>query len=469
MDHCKYHPLAPATYYCTHCQVMACDECSDDSSNRADAECFLCHKSLRSLGAVNSAEPFWRRLQQSFRYPMHPQAATMIGIVSLLTTLCSLIPSVFIFLPLLMLSGAMMKYAFTCLESTSSGNLTAPNIGQAFGEGLSLLIKLMAIFILIGASITATIYIFGVTLGMIIGLLFIVSLPAILINFSINEDIIEALNPINASRLMLSIGIPYLLLLVFIGIMLVSVGAISQFIGDSHSLITTTLQSIVSNYYTIVIFHIMGYMIFQYQDRLGFIAREKKQDNSNSRTEIEKSLAGIEVHIKEGLFQKAIVMFDNLLKQHPTNKKAHEKCFDFLCAIKESEKIKPFSCLYLKYIIDNQQNYLLLTTYKRTLHIAPLYIPRKASVRFILAKALNDSGDFKTAIKLINGLHKQHPKYSKLVDAYILMAECLQNLPNMQEKVKQCYRLVEHLKKGPAVASVTQEETPRFKLAPLDQ
>jgi hypothetical protein len=468
MDSCKYHPLAPATYRCNQCQMMTCDECSNGCSHSVEAECFLCHQRLQSLGAANSAEPFWRRLQQSFRYPMDPQAATIIGVVSLLTALCSFIPSIFILLPLLILSGAMMKYAFTCLESTALGNLIAPDIGQAFGEGLSLIIKLIAIFILLGAAVIGIVVMVGATLGMFVGVLFMVSLPAILINFSINESIIEALNPINALRLMLSIGMPYLLLLVFMGIMVVSVGVISQFIGDTNSLITITLQSVVSNYYTIVIFHIMGYMIFQYQDRLGFIARENIGGDDRSRTDFESSLVEIEVHIKEGLFQEAIVIFDALLKRHSKNKKLYEKYFDFLCALKDREKTINFSSLYLKFIIENKYDYLLLTTYKRTLNVEPLYMPNKATIRLTLAQALSDSGDFKAAIKLINGLHKQYPQYSKLVEAYTLMAECLRNMPNMQEKVKQCYRLVEHFKSQQVKASLVKDENSRFGLVSRD-
>lgn len=71
MDYCKYHPLTAATYYCDACDTKTCDTCCDDE--KIKLRCFSCSKQLESLGAVNYARPFWRRLEESFRYPLKTQ------------------------------------------------------------------------------------------------------------------------------------------------------------------------------------------------------------------------------------------------------------------------------------------------------------------------------------------------------------------------------------------------------------
>ncbi len=58
---CQYHPLEPATYFCSDCESSCCDYCVDDSSYNPVARCFQCNRTLDSLGPGN-IEPFWRFL-----------------------------------------------------------------------------------------------------------------------------------------------------------------------------------------------------------------------------------------------------------------------------------------------------------------------------------------------------------------------------------------------------------------------
>lgn len=444
MEYCKYHPLLPATYHCNQCQTNNCDDCIDDQRGIKHYQCLLCNNTLKSLGSANIAEPFWRRLQQSFYYPLSSQSLIMIISIAIFTAGLSYLPPLIALIPYLLLTGMIMKYAFSCLEYTALGTLTAPDITESYGGGITLVIQLAGIFIIIGALIAATYHFLGSGAAMLTGLFMTVSLPAIFINFSINNNLTEALNPFNALRLMTAIGAPYLLLLIFIFIMFASVGVINEVLGNTVSLLNIILQSIVSNYYTIVIFHIMGYMVFQYQDKLGFIAREKDDENVQ-KTEEERLKTTIDIYIKEGDFDKATTLFANAVKKEPTNKLLHKRFFDFLCAIKNKEYLNEFTSNYLDFLIKNGQTELLTSTYKRVTHIDSHYMPALPSIRFTIAENFYARGDAKTAIKLLNGLYKQHPEYSKLIDAYTLMVDCLKSLPNMESNVAKCQRLISHL------------------------
>ena len=123
---CKYHPIEAATYFCSRCQKYTCDSCSNEDTHSGGVSCFLCSRPLKSLGSAATEEPFWRRLDKSFKYPLNTYALVMIVGVSILSSILAYVP--FAILWQLMLTGAMVSYCFACLKQTAIGNFTAPDI-----------------------------------------------------------------------------------------------------------------------------------------------------------------------------------------------------------------------------------------------------------------------------------------------------------------------------------------------------
>jgi hypothetical protein len=128
------------------------------------------------------------------------------------------------------------------------------------------------------------------------------------------------MNPLGTVRLMATIGLAYGLLLALIMIMMGSVGVINEFIGTDFSMATNILQSIVSNYYMIVVFHLMGYMIFQYQDKLGFSATESDGEAAELRPERDRLAALIDVNIKEGNYEEVLAQLITAIKDFPNDR-----------------------------------------------------------------------------------------------------------------------------------------------------
>ncbi|MGH1486869.1 MAG: hypothetical protein ACRBCI_11655 [Cellvibrionaceae bacterium] len=435
MEYCKYHPLKPATYQCTHCNTKNCDNCIDEAHNSKTERCFICGNEAEDLGARYNAEPFWRRLQESFNYPLNTETVVLIIGVAVLTTAISFLP--FALLWQLMLTGAFMKYCFCCLERTSTGSFKAPDITAAYDGGLIIALQLIAmVAIIAGILITANIWL-GVGFASLLGGVIICCVPAILINFALTESIFDAINPLKVAYLIIAVGLPYGLLLALIMVMLGSVGVISEIIGNNFSFLALSLQSAASNYYTIVIFHLMGYMIFQYQEQLGFIARDDDDQSSRQRSNAERTLAKISVHIKEGQYDKATILFQTAMKENPNNKDIYNQCFDFLLAIKDHKLIEDYSTYYFTFLRDVNREDQLTIAYKKILHAHPKYTPISAEDRFMLAQEFKNSGDARTTIKLLNGLPKQYPDFKKLGETYQLIAEALHDIPKMKDKAEK--------------------------------
>lgn len=443
MDYCSYHPLSPATYACPHCGTGNCDNCVDEGDRGEDIVCFNCKQGMDFLGAGNHATPFWRRLEESFRYPVDANAAGLIISVSVLTTILLYVP--FGFVLFLMLTGAFMKYCFSALDSTAQGLLVPPDITTAYNGGMRLLLQLLVIFIAVGGATFGVYRLLGPEFAGLFTFLAVMALPAIIIIFAMTDSLSEALNPGNILRLIAAIGLPYGLLLGFIMIMTTSVGVISSLFAGHLSLLSTILESIVSNYYMLVIFHIMGYMIFQYQGNLGFAAREDTGELKEPRSARDRLAARVDIRLKEGDYNDVVRLLQSALKKYPGDRDFQKQYFEFIYATERLQALEEAATQYLIFLVKSDQEHQLSIIYRRVLHLLPNFIPNSPVVRHRLAIACKEKGDAVTAVKLINGLQKAFPDYDQLPEAINVMADALEHLPNKSEQAAKCRALANNL------------------------
>ena len=464
MDYCAYHPLQASTYECDHCGEGRCDRCVDN-----DTHCLVCGRPTESLGARNNVEPFWRRLQAAFRYPFNTGTVSLIVVVSVMSGILTILSSPLLILALYLVStGAIMKYSFRALEDTAQGRMLAPDIAEAYQGGIGLLFQLVLMVLALGGIVFAAGYFIGGTAATLLAFFFTIGLPAMLISFGLNHDLIISINPINTFRLMTAIGLPYGLLLALIMVMMGSVTVLHQFIGDDWLVVSYILQSMASNYYLIVIFHIMGYMIFQYQGQLGFHAREDHGDGPVQRSDEDLLSARIDIALKRGDYQNAYTLFNQALRQYPDNKKFHTQYFDCAHQLEDTAELPKAATAYLRYAQTHGQQARLLTVFNQVRTLLANYIPNDPDLRLALAQDAAEQGDSKTAMQLLNGLHKRHPDYPKLPDAFHLLADLLEEQPGREVQAKQCRQLAGKLSERFSRQSVSESEKPRKGRAMFD-
>jgi tetratricopeptide (TPR) repeat protein len=385
----------------------------------------------------------------------------------------------------LIAAGAMLKYSFRCLEKTAEGEMSAPDITDAYEGGIILLLQLIILTVILSAGVAASGYFLGVTAAGIVGFLAIICFPAMLIRFAQTGSFFEALNPAAAISLITTIGLPYGLLMGFILIMMSSVAVLQEIINAVFPAGTYFLQSVISNYYYIVIFHIMGYMLFQYQRELGFVARASHEDDEDARTDVDRILARMDVSLKEGNYENLVNLYHKAFKQFPQEKQFFDKYFDLLYFCKKSALMEDFALTYLHFTLQQKRFDRLTVIYKQILVIAPDYIPNNPGMRLQLAGLYKQKGDLKLAVKLLNGMHKLYPDFVELVKAYELLTECLELMPKMEAQAEKCRQLIEQIKKkqkenaeaqaiaakeAKAAAPNTKKlSSSVFELVPLDQ
>lgn len=469
MDYCQYHPLSPATHYCSHCDIYSCDKCVNDEHGLGSAaKCFHCGRALQSLGASQTATPFWRRLNESFRYPTNNDALALIFGSAILSSAAVVIPLGFILL--LLVSGVVLKYSFCCLQGTAEGKLEAPKINEAYQGGLILLLQLFFLFICVSITISLSYFYLGAVLTMLISTILISALPAMVITFALSDNIFTALNPSANYRLIQAIGLPYLLLLGFVMIMFSSIGIVSELLSYFPPVITAIGEGVVSNYYMIVTFHMMGYVIFQYQDKIGFDARDD-EDKYEKRSKLDRERARIDIQLKEGNYNKVTELFIALIQQNTKDRILHADFFNYLCAIKDRVNLQKLANSYFDILSTHQLLEQLYSEFRRCRLICPNYLPDDPKVTHTLAERIFASGDFKTTTQLLNGLRKTHENYIKIIDVYELLTQALEQSPNMQMQAEQCKQMTAQLiadKKNPKQPTTKKRAPiPPRKRAPI--
>jgi len=445
MEYCKYHPLTAATYHCEHCQISLCDHCIDDDPEYPEPRCFVCGGEVDSLGSADIA-PFWRRLDSAFQYPMNKQTILLIMIASVLTSIGAFIGGITGFCISLAITAITTKYSFLCLQGTTMGVLRAPDMNEAFSGGFKIIWHIIVILIVISLMISGVERVFGGLVAVLFLIFWIVCLPAVFINYARFEDIGPAINPIEIGRLVVTLGSAYLLLLLFITIMMASVGTLHEILDEQFYFFSAVLQSIVSYYYLIVIFHLMGYLIFQKQKALGFSSRLESSTPSDQRSEKNRVLSKVDILTKEGDFEGALATFKQGTKIVINDYDFYSRFFDFLCGIKRIKEIDNLLVDYLAILKNYGRENLLTTVYQRILLLDKQYVPASPEVRYQLALGCFDSGKSLFVVKLLNGLHRDFPDYKELIPAYELMAKALDDLPNKEHQAEKFRGLVRQLK-----------------------
>lgn len=478
MEYCKYHPDRVAQQYCPQCDHYTCNHCVDEGKFGDNGFCFSCGKATEYAGMPTDTTPFWRRIDKSFRYPLEKSVIAFIAIVSFLSAVASFLP-----LPLmaglsLLLTGLMIKYSFNCLSETANGNLEAPDITSAYEGGVVLVFRLF--FMMVISIVTVGVIYAKVStfLGSLLGFFWLAALPAVIITYAMTEDMLASLNPLKLISLIATIGLPYGLILGILMVMVSSVAFLSDLIGYQQSVWVLTLQSLVSNFYTVVMFHLMGYMIYQYQYELG-VDTSRYAQPLDIRPEQQRLLARIRTRLKDGFWGSAEQDFEDGIKRFSDDVEFNDAYFKFKLAtyaltlknhqkqIRDTERenrgdgnnSKPKPAIKtpqqkLQHVIDQRllhlmhsdQRHQLTTDYQLGIQRLPNYVPQQAELRFQLASGFYNSGNPKRAAQLLNGLHKSSPKFRNLIPAYELLEKSLRDIPGMDSKADACRKLTAALK-----------------------
>lgn len=272
--YCYFHPKRLARWFCPTCEKPLCRECVKDSDVQIGgmftSGCATCGGHVESLGSGNDIVPFWQRLPKFFLYPFKLQPLVLIFIVSLLGAHykdSGIMQLIFI--------AFVIKYSFAVLKTTAEGDFVNPPplLYSTFSHAVRSYFKLVFLFVLLSFAYVIVISLHDELIEAVFVLGLIYFLPAMLILLAKTNSLFTAVNPREFIHIGWHTKKSYLIMYFLIILLMGGPFTIERWFNgiffdfaEVNYFFTTAMNS----YFLIVIFYLMGYVIFQHHKELGF-------------------------------------------------------------------------------------------------------------------------------------------------------------------------------------------------------
>ena len=456
---CDRHPTQPAWWHCPRCRKSLCPQCVSKRyggylQDQTSYFCSKCNVEVKNHELSQVIPPFWSRLHKFFIYPLASvQSVGLIVALSLLSTFFSK-PGLLSLLVQILLWCVMVKYSFECLKTSAEGRFKPPALSdKVLVENYGIVFKQIALFIALGLFF---IFFVSRTSPIFIALYFLlcgIGLPAMLIILIINDDLGQALNPIMVVGMISRIGGMYFLLLFFL-LLLSSAPAALGYAVIQHlpASIHNFLIIFSKNYYTIITYHMMGYVILQYHQRLDYpvdletllasmypvLSSESPGPAGTSDLSQHSDLLNdIGLLIQDGELDKAIDEIERRVNiEEIEDSELSKRYFELLKAQRRQRKLLMFAPQHLRMLVKSDAKSDAVESYLGCLRIDKAFTVDSV-VQFKIASWLTERGKHKEAIFALNSLIKTNPDDSLVPKAYYRAAQIFRERLGDVEKAKQ--------------------------------
>jgi len=381
--------------------------------------------------------PFWNRLREIILYPAH--GASMANIVVLaLCTLVIFIPfKIMALILLLMVSVAMYRYAFECLRATANGQLTPPEGGFLATTDKSLGWKLIGLLFIIGVLAGVGIVLFGPRLG-IVWLLFLgLCMPAAVMVLAMDESIGAAINPAKWFSIIGRIGWSYLAVVGLCLAVLMSEGFGQNLVAKVMPLaVALVAVALISNYCLVVMFHLMGYLLYQYHDEVGYVpdAPQVLQRPLAQLDPDQELLDRASAMVREGRPEDATMLLGGRLKASGGTPAVHAQYRKLLNLAGDKNELLRHGQEYLGVLLAQEKDKQALDLLRDCQALDPNFGPSEPSQITRLAEKAAAWGQPQVALKLLGGFHKRFPKSKDIPKNYLLAATLMFERMNQDEQ-----------------------------------
>ena len=468
---CTVHPTRKAHWHCTKCDNLMCPECvavrESEKYGKTQVHhfCIKCNLPVDWVGLQNLIEPFWNRMPRIFAYPLSLQPLAFISLLAVITLFLSdtgFISSI--------LRGAMwlmiLKYSFESLKATASGNLKPPPVNaQTISDDFVQVFKQFAIYVLIFIGFTFI----SANAGLILGFLFVIVafffVPSMIILLVTTGSLIHAINPAVFVGLTFRIGWAYFLMYFFLFLLGTAPTFLAQYIirflpPEAHPMLFGFAQS----FYTIISYHLMGYVILQYHDRIGYqVDFEDFLDPTAESHEPRKLdpdaaiLARVEPLIKEGKLDEAIAMIQSMTAETPISGiTLSERYYNLLKLRKRGAELQTHGVTHLDILTSANEKRKAIAVFTECRMADPGFLPT-APALFQVVGWLNEIGKTKAAIAVFNTLAKSYPDNPLVPKAYFRMAQIFHDRLMNRDQAKKVLDLL--LRKYPNHDITSQAES----------
>ncbi|MDR2451017.1 MAG: hypothetical protein LBE85_04430 [Candidatus Accumulibacter sp.] len=422
---------------------------------------------------VVEIQPFWQRMPYFFLYPLHFEPLVYLLLLSGVTLLGLLALPWLIFLFVILV---FVRYAYKTLDQTALGLLRPDQDLPVFDDEsrTSLLYKQFGILLVIGFVIELARRSGGLFYGaaLIYGTL---SMPAATMTLAVTRSFWSAINPFAVIGMMSTIGMPYLGLSAFIFLLSASSSVLAGFLAPRvpQWLLLPTL-AFVMMYFTLIMFVMMGYVVYQYHQALGLNVRKTGQTGRKPGAGSAAGSGGqVDSYaelISSGQIDKALDQAYEEKRVDPENVAANDRYHKLLllshsssgqrilARVQEAERrgdpanvrqyLEAELSRYRERLLSHTRSHLALLlkknltaeavgVYRSTREQIPDFELEEPAHVLSLARAARQARDPALALSLIKGFDKRFPRSNDIPDVYFFAAQTLSEDYREDAKARQ--------------------------------
>lgn len=402
-----------------------------------------------SVEAVPVLTPFWHRLPKFFLYPLQLGAMLRIAGYSMIAGFSLLLPNPFGGVLRLILWIVFLKYAFVVMERTTNGHFDEPSAIDGNEEGdAAQVMRQFGLFIILGLVVGLCTMLMG-EVGLAIGvLLSSVLAPAGIMIIAVERSLWQALNPFQILFYMGTIRSPYLALCFFIFSLSGSSEWLQGFMYEyMDSWLVLPLLGFVDFYFTLIIYHMMGYAVYQYHEKLGLHASvsfedaQAKQSKGKTADPIHAKLGAL---MADGYHDAAIDLLKEELRTRWENNELHERYQKLLLATGKQVPAMHHAREFINKLVNEKRMFQALDLCEKWLKLDTEFALMDSYHVHTLAMAARMGGRHKLALDLMRGFDKRYLQHADIPAIYFLAAQILsENFQRHQEATLILRTLIE--------------------------
>ena len=448
--YCVHHPKVPARWRCEQCHKNFCIACAPKGVRDTTAPpCPICRTELQSLGMGNVIKPFWQRIPRFFLYPAKTTPLLLAFGLAILS-LAQMIPLLGIVVSIA-IAIYTVRYSYRVLYFTALGNLEPPERDQG-GEAANLFWKQIALFVIMiggvgflgGLTQSVTVVIAGFVVVMLL-------FPAAIMTLAVENSLLNAINPLKLLFVATSIGWSYLLLWVMLLLLYGGEGQVMVLLARKLPPgAIAFLSTFLSVYFTVAMYHMMGYVVYQYHEPLGFRALKEYTDSEEGAGHVAQAAGPapdrVQMLITDGKFDEAEAELIARIKDAPEELGLHDRYNRLILTQDHSDgRGATHADLYIGKLLAQQQRDKALDVYRRGVARWGTLEVKDATDSVALARLAQQRKEAKLALPLLARFAQRFPGHAAIPEAQLLSAQVLSDSLGKDQMALQ---LVEQLRRA---------------------
>ena len=461
---CKYHPKLAARWECGECNITFCGNCVKKDTVRNIALCPVCNQQAEPVDASNFITPFWQRIPKFFAYPANSQSLIFLAIIAFFASF-GMFGGIMSIAVMVILGLGFIRYALLVLESTADGKDTAPAVTlDTVMAGKMLAVKLLATYVVFIYAIVKIAELAGPVVGVAAALFILMGIPASTMIMAVEQRFVQAINPLVWVNVIRAIGAPYFLLYAFLILLSACQAVITAVVGSFHSLLLAPVENFIGLYFTLIMYNMMGYVIFQYHEALGHnVNLDVHKEYGDSKAVAHKPVSTnpviqeAEVLVKEGQVDQAISRLNAAIRQSGATMELHAYYHRILFAANKPDVLITHAKDYINMLVHENKireaAQLIIDSYK----VKEVIRPNDPDKYYTLAQMLNEMRAYKACIALIQNFHKRYPVHRDIPKLYLLASQILsEQLSNDAMAIKMLEFLMAKYKQHELAGEIAQ-------------